>query len=89
MVLPVVSCTLTVLCLSRCPQEFCLQGDKEKALGLEVSPMCDREAVVLCNMQMGFIEFVVAPLLIGTSSVGFGLAMAWDVAAVSFLCHLR
>jgi hypothetical protein len=47
-------------------QEFCLQGDREKALGLEVSPMCDRDSVVLCNMQMGFIEFVVAPLVIGT-----------------------
>jgi hypothetical protein len=26
--------------------------------------MCDRNAIVLCNMQMGFIEFVVAPLII-------------------------
>lgn len=46
-------------------QEFCLQGDKEKSMGLEVSPMCDRDAISLCNMQMGFIEFVVAPLIIG------------------------
>lgn len=44
-------------------EEFCLQGDKEKAQGLEISPMCDRTGIVLCNMQMGFIEFVVAPLL--------------------------
>lgn len=35
-------------------------------MGLEVSPMCDRDAISLCNMQMGFIEFVVAPLIIGT-----------------------
>jgi hypothetical protein len=34
-------------------------------MGLEVSPMCDRDAISLCNMQMGFIEFVVAPLIIG------------------------
>jgi len=46
-------------------EEFCLQGDKEKALGVEVSPMCDRDQINLCNMQMGFIEFVVAPLIIG------------------------
>eukprot|EP01034_Spumella_vulgaris_P043297 gene43297-53753_t len=26
--------------------------------------MCDRSAIVLCNMQMGFIEFAVAPLII-------------------------
>jgi len=37
-------------------------------MGLEVSPMCDRAAVSLCNMQMGFIEFVVAPLIIGSLS---------------------
>lgn len=46
-------------------EEFCLQGDREKSEGLEVSPMCDRESVVLCNMQLGFIEFVVAPLING------------------------
>ncbi len=46
-------------------EEFCLQGDREKAEGLEISPMCDRNAINLYNMQMGFIEFVVAPLIIG------------------------
>jgi len=45
-------------------EEFCLQGDREKKEGLTVSPMCDRDSIVLCNMQMGFIEFVVAPLII-------------------------
>jgi hypothetical protein len=44
-------------------EEFCLQGDREKNEGLEISPMCDRTGIILCNMQMGFIEFVVAPLL--------------------------
>ncbi|KAJ1434174.1 hypothetical protein B484DRAFT_446819 [Ochromonadaceae sp. CCMP2298] len=50
-------------------EEFCLQGDKEKNLGMEVSPMCDRDAISLCNMQMGFIEFVVAPLIIAFVSI--------------------
>eukprot|EP01034_Spumella_vulgaris_P030245 gene30245-37425_t len=45
-------------------EEFCLQGDRERSEGLEISPMCDRSAIVLCNMQMGFIEFAVAPLII-------------------------
>jgi len=45
-------------------EEFSLQGDREKKEGLVVSPMCDRDSIVLCNMQMGFIEFVVAPLII-------------------------
>jgi len=45
-------------------EEFCAQGDRETELGYEVSPMCDRKTVALCNMQLGFIEFVVAPLVI-------------------------
>ena len=45
-------------------EEFARQGDREKAEGLEVSPMMDREKIVLCNMQLGFIEFVVTPLAI-------------------------
>lgn len=52
-------------------EEFCLQGDKEKSMGLEVSPMCDRDTINLCNMQMGFIEFVVAPLIIGKAQLFF------------------
>ena len=27
--------------------------------------MCDRDTLNLCNMQMGFIEFVVSPLILG------------------------
>lgn len=44
--------------------EFGIQGDKEKEAGLPVSPMMDREQIVLCNMQMGFIEYVVAPMIV-------------------------
>ena len=46
-------------------EEFCRQGDREKSEGLEISPMCDRDNINLCNMQMGFIEFVVSPLIGG------------------------
>lgn len=45
-------------------EEFCLQGDRERSEGLEISPMCDRATINLYNMQMGFIEFVVSPLII-------------------------
>lgn len=45
-------------------EEFCRQGDRERSEGLEISPMCDRATVNLYNMQMGFIEFVVSPLII-------------------------
>jgi hypothetical protein len=47
-------------------EEFCAQGDREKKESLEVSPMCDRDTIVLYNMQMGFIDFVVTPLIVGT-----------------------
>lgn len=49
--------------------EFCAQGDREKKEGLEVSPMMDRDTINLYNMQMGFIEFVVAPLILGVVNV--------------------
>jgi cAMP-specific phosphodiesterase 4 len=49
---------------NRVSEEFARQGDREKAEGLEVSPMMDRATIQLCNMQMGFVEFVVAPLII-------------------------
>jgi hypothetical protein len=44
-------------------EEFSRQGDREKRENLEVSPMMDRNTIVICNMQMGFIEFVVTPLI--------------------------
>jgi hypothetical protein len=44
-------------------QEFFTQGDKEKEGGMEISPMMDRHTSNLFNMQMGFIEFVVSPLI--------------------------
>ena len=50
-------------------EEFCLQGDREKREGLEISPMCDRASMNLCNSQLGFIDFVVSPLVIGESPV--------------------
>lgn len=38
-------------------EEFCQQGDKEKALGLKCT--CDRKTVQLGKNQLGFIDFVV------------------------------
>ena len=45
-------------------EEFFAQGDKERSLGLPVSKMMDRETVDLATLQMGFIEFVIRPLVI-------------------------
>jgi hypothetical protein len=47
----------------RVVEEFFRQGDREKALGLKVSPFMDRESPTLKKQQTGFIEFIVRPLL--------------------------
>mmetsp|Transcript_19638 Transcript_19638/g.33775 ORF Transcript_19638/g.33775 Transcript_19638/m.33775 type:complete len:643 (-) Transcript_19638:84-2012(-) len=41
--------------------EFFSQGDKEKEMGLPISPLCDRKAVKQHESQIGFIKFVVQP----------------------------
>jgi len=41
--------------------EFFAQGDKEKKLGLPVSPLCDRAETKRAQSQVGFIKFVVQP----------------------------
>ncbi|KAK6027533.1 3'5'-cyclic nucleotide phosphodiesterase [Ostertagia ostertagi] len=38
------------------------QGDREKELGIEVSPMCDRGNVTIEKSQVGFIDYIVHPL---------------------------
>ncbi|CAO3595350.1 unnamed protein product [Absidia cylindrospora] len=39
-------------------EEFACQGDLEKELGMPVSPLNDREKLVLEDSQIGFIQFV-------------------------------
>ncbi|RHY29816.1 hypothetical protein DYB32_004837 [Aphanomyces invadans] len=46
----------------RVVEEFFGQGDKEKTLGLVVSPFMDRTTLALKKMQLGFADFVVSPL---------------------------
>lgn len=46
----------------RCLDEFFAQGDKEKELGIPVQMLNDREKVNRPNSQIGFIEFVIAPI---------------------------
>lgn len=45
----------------RCMAEFFAQGDQEAALGLPISPNCDRQTVLTAESQVGFIKFVVGP----------------------------
>merc|ERR1712194_329564 len=46
---------------SRVLSEFFLQGDKEKELGLPISPLCDRDTVNVQDSQINFIKFVIQP----------------------------
>lgn len=41
--------------------EFFNQGDVEKKLGMQVSPLCDRKTVKIAKSQVGFIQYVVLP----------------------------
>jgi len=47
---------------NRCIDEFLAQGDRERAAGLPVHALHDREKVDRVYSQLGFIEFLVAPL---------------------------
>merc|ERR1711959_729724 len=44
-------------------EEFFIQGDKEKELGITVQMLNDRDKVNRAFSQIGFIEFLVSPLL--------------------------
>jgi len=43
-------------------EEFVQQGDKEKELGLQVSPLMDRESMDKVQLQINFIGYLVEPL---------------------------
>ncbi|KAH7638472.1 calcium/calmodulin-dependent 3',5'-cyclic nucleotide phosphodiesterase 1C-like protein [Dermatophagoides farinae] len=43
-------------------EEFFQQGDKEHSMGLEISPMCDRNNATIEKSQVGFIDYIVHPL---------------------------
>merc|ERR1712051_642298 len=53
----------------RIVDEFFMQGDKEKELGITVQPLNDREKVNRPYAQVGFIEFFIAPFAFATVRV--------------------
>uniref|UniRef100_UPI00398F5079 3',5'-cyclic-AMP phosphodiesterase 4C-like isoform X2 n=1 Tax=Pristiophorus japonicus TaxID=55135 RepID=UPI00398F5079 len=42
--------------------EFFQQGDRERDIGIEISPMCDKHTASVEKSQVGFIDFIVHPL---------------------------
>eukprot|EP00158_Paraphelidium_tribonemae_P009356 Partr_v1_DN28842_c4_g1_i2_m33960 putative Phosphodiesterase len=47
--------------MDRILSEFFRQGDREKELGLPISPYCDRENTNVPSSQIGFINFICYP----------------------------
>ena len=43
-------------------EEFFQQGDRERKMNMDISPMCDRFNAAIEKTQVGFIEFVVRPV---------------------------
>ena len=58
---PILPPKLSEKWVKRVTDEFFDQGDQEKAMGLEASPMCDRATANIPNMQLGFIDFIITP----------------------------
>jgi hypothetical protein len=52
---------LAVQWSNRILQEFFEQGDRERALGRPISPLCDRDTVSLPSSQIGFVNYIVKP----------------------------
>ncbi|KAJ3105149.1 cAMP-specific 3',5'-cyclic phosphodiesterase 4D [Phlyctochytrium planicorne] len=50
--------------INRIMEEWFMQGDKEKSLGLSISPFCNRDANMTspAESQSSFIDFIVGPL---------------------------
>ncbi|KAG2486839.1 hypothetical protein HYH03_014522 [Edaphochlamys debaryana] len=49
--------------LAALEEEFFRQGDREKALGLPISPLFDRSKTGVSKSQVGFYDFVALPLV--------------------------
>ena len=43
---------------ARCMEEFFVQGDREKELGLEYSPLCDRHNTMVPQSQIGMYSCI-------------------------------
>ena len=48
--------------VDKCMEEFFRQGDKERELGMKISPFMDRRNPTIAKCQVGFLSFIVKPL---------------------------
>ena len=65
--------------LSNLEEEFFRQGDKERELGIPISPLFDRSKQGVSKSQVGFYDFVALPLVHALSSAfpGTQQLMRW------------
>ncbi len=54
----------------RITEEFFRQGDKEREMGLPISPFMDRNKPMVGKSQQGFMDFMVSPLVEAYATVG-------------------
>eukprot|EP00741_Cyanophora_paradoxa_P010551 tig00000158_g10202.t1 len=73
---------------ARVSEEFFLQGDEERKLGIPISPYCDRLTTMPSAATAGFIGFLALPLLEAWSS-RFPAAKALVKHAQSNLAHWK
>mmetsp|Transcript_13199 Transcript_13199/g.15117 ORF Transcript_13199/g.15117 Transcript_13199/m.15117 type:complete len:669 (+) Transcript_13199:63-2069(+) len=53
--------SLSIQWTDRILDEFFQQGDKEREMGLPISPLCDRNTTSRPDSQMGFINYIIRP----------------------------
>jgi len=53
--------SISIQWTDRVLSEFFRQGDKEREMGLPISPLCDRTTTSRPQSQMGFISFIIRP----------------------------
>ena len=57
---------------ARCMEEFFVQGDREKELGLEYSPLCDRHNTMVPQSQIGmFVDYLRKHSMFGKLSLAY------------------
>jgi cAMP-specific phosphodiesterase 4 len=70
-----------VACLE---EEFFRQGDREKASGLPVSPLFDRDKPGITKSQVGFFDFVALPLFHAYTHVFPRARPLWDAVVGNY-----
>ena len=70
---------------ARCMEEFFNQGDREKEMGLDVSPLCDRNTTQVPQSQIGFIDFILIPQFSALNDViNFILGTYYHILSISY-----